>query len=160
MTFKSLPLVPREVKATEAVLERLYAAARLGLKNDALALRAGLLPIEFNRLRQMDPVADMAVMKGYADSEAEMATTLYEAGKGGDVKAALEVLRHRHDWVAKQQVQVDVAQQISITAALEQAQSRVMELVHEVTDARAPVLGGPRAGVDGQALESVVSERP
>lgn len=134
MTFKSLPLVPREIKATEAVLERLYNAARLGLKGEALALRAGLLPIEFNRLRQLDPVADMAVMKGYADSEAEMATTLYEAGREGDVKAALEVLKHRHDWVAKQQVQVDVSQQISVKLALEQAQARLNQMVEEVDD--------------------------
>lgn len=134
MTFKSLPLVPREIRATEAVLERLYAAARLGLKGEALALRAGLLPIEFNRLRQMDPVADMAVMKGYADSEAEMATTLYEAGKGGDVKAALEVLKHRHDWVAKQQIQVDTTQQISISLALEQANQRVANAQADVID--------------------------
>ena len=117
MTFKSLPLVPREIKATEAVLERLYAAARLGMKGETLATRANLLPIELNRLRQMDPIADMAILKGYADAEAEMANTLYEAGRGGDVKAALEVLKHRHDWVAKQQIQVDTAQAISITLA-------------------------------------------
>lgn len=134
MTFKSLPLVPREIRATEAVLERLYAAARLGLKGEALALRAGLLPIEFNRLRQMDPVADMAVMKGYADSEAEMSTTLYEAGRNGDIKAALEVLKHRHDWVAKQQIQVDTTQQISISLALEQANARVATAQADVVD--------------------------
>lgn len=134
MTFKSLPLAPREIKATESVLEKIYRSARLGLKGDALALNAGLLPIEFNRLRQMDPVADMAVMKGYADSEAEMATTLYDAGRAGDVKAALEVLKHRHDWVAKQQVQVDVTQQISVKLALEQAQTRLNQMVEEVED--------------------------
>ena len=137
MTFKSLPLTVREVKATEAVLQRLYDAARLGLKGDALALSAGLLPIEMNRLRQMDPVADMAVMKGYADSEAEMARTMYEAGRNGDTKAALEVLKHRHDWVAKQQIQVDSTQQISISLALEQAQQRVAALVEEVPQAPA-----------------------
>ena len=32
MTFKSLPITVREVKATEAVLERLYASAKLGQK--------------------------------------------------------------------------------------------------------------------------------
>ena len=118
-------------------MQRLYDAARLGLKGDALALSAGLLPIEMNRLRQMDPVADMAVMKGYADSEAEMAKTMYEAGRNGDTKAALEVLKHRHDWVAKQQIQVDSTQQISISLALEQAQQRVAALVEEVPQAPA-----------------------
>jgi hypothetical protein len=138
MTFKSLPLVPREIKATEAVLERLYAAARLGMKGETLATRANLLPIELNRLRQMDPIADMAILKGYADAEAEMANTLYEAGRGGDVKAALEVLKHRHDWVAKQQIQVDTAQAISITLALEQANARVSasQMVEEVPQAK------------------------
>jgi hypothetical protein len=38
---------------------------------------------------------------------------------------ALEFLKHKHDWVAKQQVQVDVTQQISIITALEQAQQRL-----------------------------------
>jgi len=53
---------------------------------------------------------------------------VFEAAENGDAKAALEFLRHRHEWVAKQQVQVDVSQQISITAALEQAQRRVQAI--------------------------------
>jgi hypothetical protein len=40
---------------------------------------------------------------------------------------ALEFLKHKHDWVAKQQVQVDVTQQISIITALEQAQQRLTD---------------------------------
>jgi hypothetical protein len=158
--FKSLPLTIREVKATEAVLNRVYDAAKLGLKGDNLALAAGLLPSEYRRLRELDPIAELAEQKGRADGEIAMSTVLHEAAMNGDSKAALEILKHAHGWVAKQQVQIDVAQQISITAALEQAQSRVLELVHEVTDARAPVLGGPRARLDGQALESGNSERP
>jgi hypothetical protein len=150
--FKSLPLTIREVKATEAVLNRVYDAAKLGLKGDNLALAAGLLPSEYRRLRELDPIAELAEQKGRADGEIAMSTVLHEAAMNGDSKAALEILRHAHGWVAKQQVQIDVAQQISITAALEQAQSRVLELVHEVTDARAPL--------DGQALESGNSERP
>jgi hypothetical protein len=38
---------------------------------------------------------------------------------------ALEILKHKHDWVAKQQMQVDVTQQISIITALEQAEQRL-----------------------------------
>jgi len=53
---------------------------------------------------------------------------VFEAAENGDAKASLEFLRHRHEWVAKQQVQVDVSQQISITAALEQAQRRVQAI--------------------------------
>jgi hypothetical protein len=150
--FKSLPLTIREVKATEAVLNRVYDAAKLGLKGDNLALAAGLLPSEYRRLRELDPIAELAEQKGRADGEIAMSTVLHEAAMNGDSKAALEILKHAHGWVAKQQV--------SITAALEQAQSRVLELVHEVTDARAPVFGGPRARLDGQALESGDSERP
>tara|TARA_R110000868_G_scaffold85716_1_gene240937 strand:- start:244 stop:756 length:513 start_codon:yes stop_codon:yes gene_type:complete len=125
MTFKSLPLTVREVKATEAVLERLYNSAKLGLKGDALALNAGLLPIEFRRLCQMDPIADFAVQKGWADQEAQMATVVRDAALAGDSKAAMDILKHRHDWVAKQQIQVDTTQQISISLALEQANARV-----------------------------------
>lgn len=128
MTFKSLPLTPREVKATESLLERLYNSAKLGLKGDALALNAGLLPIEFRRLCQLDPIADYAVQKGWADQEAAMAGVVQSAALAGDTKAAMDILKHRHDWVAKQQIQVDSTQQISIAVALEQANKRVESL--------------------------------
>ena len=134
MTFKSLPLTVREVKATEAVLERLYNSAKLGLKGDALALNAGLLPIEFRRLCQMDPIADFAVQKGWADQEAQMATVVRDAALAGDSKAAMDILKHRHDWVAKQQIQVDTTQQISISLALEQANARVANAQTDVID--------------------------
>jgi hypothetical protein len=67
-------------------------------------------------------------------------------GRGGDSKAALEFLRHRHDWVAKQQVQVDVAQSISITAALEMAEKRVRaaEAIEDAVEIRRP-LARPQA---------------
>ena len=70
-----------------------------------------------------------------------MSKTLYEAAEAGDSKAALEFLRHRHDWVAKQQVQVDVAQSISITAALEMAEKRVKaaEVIEDAVEIRRPV---------------------
>ena len=135
MTFHSLPLTVREVKATEALLERLYNSARLGLKGDALALNAGLLPIEFRRLCQLDPIADYAVQKGWADQEAAMATVVQDAARAGDAKAAMDILKHRHDWVAKQHIQVDGTQQISIAVALEQANKRVESIPADVVDA-------------------------
>jgi hypothetical protein len=158
--MKSLPLSTREVKATEAVLTRIYDNAKLGLRGRSLALACDLRPEEFRRLCEMDPAAELAEFKGRADAEKEMSHVVYLAARAGDSKAALEMLKHQHDWVAKQQVQVNVAQQISITAALEQAQSRVLQIVEEVTDARTPVLGGAGAGSYGQALEPVHSERP
>jgi len=128
MTFQSLPLTTRTITATEARLQRIYDAAKIGLKGDALALASGLLPEEYRRLCQMDPIAEMAAQKGRADGEQELATIMMNAAKSGDTKAALEVLRHRFEWVAKQQVQIDVAQQISIIGALEQAEQRVIDV--------------------------------
>jgi hypothetical protein len=158
--MKSLPLTAREVKATEAVLTRIYDNAKLGLRGRSLALACDLRPEEYRRLCEMDPSAELAELKGRADAEKEMSHIVYMAARAGDSKAALEMLKHQHDWVAKQQVQVNVAQQISITAALERAQVRVLEPVEEVTDARAQIHGGSRADFDVSALESVYSERP
>jgi hypothetical protein len=133
--FRDLPITARELKATPAMLERIYEGAKLGLRGDSLALAAGMLPVELARLKLMDPIAEM---KGRADSEMTMSKTLYEAAEAGDSKAALEFLRHRHDWVAKQQVQVDVAQSISITAALEMAEKRVKaaEVIEDAVEIR------------------------
>lgn len=135
-TFFSVPLEARpKLKATEAVLERVYSAAKTGLKGDTLALTAGLLPIEFNRLKQMDPLVEMAVAKGKADGEAEMANVLISAARGGDAKAALDVLKHAHGWQAAQQVNVSVQGQISITSALQAAEARVRSLISEPVEA-------------------------
>ena len=130
----SLHFTPREVRATESRLQRVYEAARLGLSNDALALKAGMMPEEFRKLCQLDPVVELAVMQGRATSEAEMSQVVREAALAGDAKMALEFLKHKHDWVAKQQVQVDVTQQISIITALEQAEAR-LTIDMEPTDA-------------------------
>ena len=126
--FKSLPLTIRKIEATEARLERIYEAAKLGLKGDTLALASGMRPEEFRQLCELDPLAMMAVTKGKADGEMEMSRVLHDAARGGDAKAALEILKHQHDWVAKQQVQVDVNQQISILGALREAEQRVIDV--------------------------------
>lgn len=125
--FKSLPLTIREVRATEATLERIYEAAYLGLKNDALALAAGMLPVEYNRLKQLDQMAEMAELKGRADSERENSQHLLNAARGGDAKAALAILQHTHGWVAKQAISVEVDQRISVIDALRAAESRVID---------------------------------
>jgi hypothetical protein len=74
--FESLPYEPRKIEATEKNLELIYDAARKGLKGDALALAAGMLPVEYRRLVQFDPIAEYAEIKGRADGEAEMAGVL------------------------------------------------------------------------------------
>jgi len=138
MTFQSLPLTARKLEATEARLQRIYEAAKLGLKGDSLALKAGMLPTEYRRLCEMDPIAEMAEQKGRADAEGALAAVMMDAALAGDTKAALEILRHRHDWVAKQQVQIDVAQQISVISALEKAEQRVIDV--QVTELLEPTL--------------------
>jgi hypothetical protein len=85
-----------------------------------------MMPEEFRKLCQLDPVVELAAMQGRAEAEATMSQVVYDAAVGGDAKMALEFLKHKHDWVAKQQMQVDVTQQISIITALEQANQRVV----------------------------------
>ena len=128
--FQSFPYEVRQVRATESRLEKIYAASKLGLKGDSLALASGMLPTEYRQLIQLDPIAEMAELKGRADGEMEMSNVLHAAAKAGDAKSALEILKHQHGWVAKQQLSIDVEQRISITQALEQAQTRVIEGVY------------------------------
>ena len=59
----------------------------------------------------------------------EAAEVINCAIANGDAKMALEKLRFQHQWVAKQQIDINVDQQISITGALEQAERRVLEAV-------------------------------
>lgn len=125
--FKSLPLAVREVRATEATLERIYEAAYLGLKNDALALAAGMLPIEYRRLKELDQMAELAELKGRADSERENSQHLLNAARAGDAKAALAILQHAHGWVAKQSMSIEVEQRISVIDALRAAETRVID---------------------------------
>ena len=75
--FKSLPLTIREVRATEATLNRIYESAKLGLKGDSLALASGLMPQEYRRLVELDSLAALAEQKGRADGELEMSTELH-----------------------------------------------------------------------------------
>jgi hypothetical protein len=134
--MRSLPLTIREIKATEATLNRIYDAAKLGLKGDTLALAAGMLPTEYRQLCVLDPIAEMAAQKGKADGETEMATVLRKAALEGDAKAALDILKHQHGWVAKQAISVEVDQRISIVGALAAAEKRAMDVTDvEVKDA-------------------------
>ena len=125
--FESLPLTIREVKATEARLNAIYDAAKLGLKGDSLALAAGMLPAEYRQLCILDPVAEMAEQKGRADGERELSEVMHKAAREGDAKAALEILKHQHGWVAKQAISVEVDQRISVLAALQAAEQRTIE---------------------------------
>ena len=155
MTFQSLPYEPRKITATEAVLERIYFAARKGLKGDSLAYAAGLTPQEYRQLVQLDPIAEYAEHKGRAEGEAEMSEVLHKAAREGDTKAALDILKHVHKWTAPQSVQVQVEQRISILAALEEAQTRVIE--GEIADSH--ILSGRRTEADGDLVVGAGEER-
>jgi hypothetical protein len=132
--FHSYVYEPRKLEATEARLQRIYDAAKLGLKGDTLALAAGMRPTEYRQLTMLDPIAEYAEQKGKADGEMALSAILHKAAADGDAKAALEILKHQHGWVAKQQLSIDVEQRISITAALEQAETRVIEGVFKQVD--------------------------
>jgi hypothetical protein len=125
----SIPFTPREVQATEWRLQQIYDAAALGLKGDKLALAAGMLPSEYRQLCQLDPVAEMAALKGAADGELEASTQLREAARNGDAKAALSILQHAHGWTAKQEISMSI-ETINIQSALDEARSRVIEGTH------------------------------
>jgi hypothetical protein len=92
-----------------------------------------MLPKEYQLLKQFDEIAEYAELKGRAEGEMEMSELLHQAAQQGDAKAALAILQNVHGWVAKQAISVDVNQQISITAALQEAQRRVLD----VTDVEA-----------------------
>jgi hypothetical protein len=159
MTFYSLPFAPERPEATEARLEAIYEAARYGLKGDSLALAAGLTPKQFRRLSEFDPLVEVAEMKGRAEGELNAARTIYNAAAAGDAKAALDILKHQHGWVSKQQIDVNIDQQISITGALERAQTRVIEglytelpRIEDNNSAAANLLSSRGNGIDESAV--------
>ena len=127
--FQSLPFTPRRIEATESRLKAVYDAAKLGLKGDTLALASGMLPSEYRQLTQLDPIVELAALKGKADGELALSKVMHDAALSGDAKVALEILKHQHGWVAKQSISIDVDQRISIIGALRQAESRVIDVI-------------------------------
>ena len=162
MTFYSLPFTPERTQATESRLEAIYEAARYGLKGDSLAMAAGMTPRQFRVLAESDPLVEMAEAKGRSEGEYVAGKTMYEAARDGDAKAALEILKHQHGWVSKQQIDVNIDQQISITGALEKAQTRVIEGLYtelprleDNSNASTDIFSPRRNGVNGKAVVPV-----
>lgn len=138
MSFTSLTHEPLQLQATEQRLTAVYEAARRGLKGDTLAYAAGMKPSDYRRLQQIDPLVEMAELKGAADGEQQLADVLFEAATvGKDTKAALDLLKHTRGWVAKQQMDVTVDERISVLKALEMANQRVIEGICRDTTAGA-----------------------
>ena len=102
----SLPFRPKVVKATERMLDAIYAAAYAGLKGDRLATAAGMSPQDLNHLLELDPLAKEYELRGRTDSELEHANLLAKASREGDAKASLAILQHVHGWTAKQSIDV------------------------------------------------------
>jgi hypothetical protein len=125
MTFLSFPYAPRTLQATESRLKAIMDAARLGLKGDRLAIAAGMMPTEYRQLCQFDPIVEYAELKARTESEMAMSQVLHDAAAQGDIKAATTILQNQHDWVAKQQISVEIDQRISISQALEMAEKRL-----------------------------------
>ena len=163
MTFYSIPFTPERPEATEARLEAIYAAAKYGLKGESLALAAGLSPTQYRRLQEFDPLVEMAEMKGRADGEWTAAKTLHDAAADGDAKAALDILKHQHGWKAAQSLEITVEGQISVIAALEKAQQRVIEgtyaeapqLENRTSDAAAEIQRAGRSRIDGAVMDAI-----
>lgn len=133
MTFISFPYEPRKLQATEGRLKAIMDAARLGLKGDRLAIAAGMMPTEYRQLCQFDPIVEYAELKARTESEMQMSQVLHAAALEGDIKAATTILQNQHDWVAKQQINVEIDQRISINQALEMAQARVALAISDNT---------------------------
>jgi len=153
MTWHTLPHEPRKLQATEARLDAIYQAARKGLKGDTLALAAGMQPAEYRQLCQFDQLAEMAELKGRADGEMEISGLLHDAARGGDAKAALAILQHTHGWTAKQEITIDVYQKISITQALQDAQSRLID--HDPAE---PMSNGVNSGLNKELMYGTTAD--
>lgn len=97
--FYSIENKVDKIKATEEELVNIYDAAYRGLSGDALAIAAGFLPIDFNRLCQFDPKAAEAVIYARARNQADVSGALMNNALNGDTKAATTVLTHLHGWM-------------------------------------------------------------
>lgn len=104
MTYLTFPNRTRPIKATEAVLDRITHAAALGLKGDALALAAGMLPNQLEELLVNDREVEMIIRRAKYDKVVALASRLDAASAAGDTKATMTLLNKLTDgeWEPKQ----------------------------------------------------------
>ena len=96
--FYSIDHKTDKIVAKEEEIANIYDAAYRGLSGDALAIAAGFLPVDFNRLCQFDQKAAEAVIYGRAKNHADVSGSLMRNAINGDTKAATTVLTHLHGW--------------------------------------------------------------
>jgi len=118
----SMPMpAPRDMSAPREVIEMVYQAAKSGIHTeDTIAYCAGLTPLEYRRMKQYDPRLEHAEAAGKAECELEMASVVIGAARDGDAKAALEVLKHKHGWVATTAVKHEGGVSITLSTGVPQ----------------------------------------
>lgn len=124
----TLDYTPKPMRATEKIIDAVYAGARMGLKSDeSIAYNAGMTPGQYRLLRQMDERVEHAERAGKADGEMEMAGTLFKAAQGGDAKSALEMLKHAHGWVATTAVKHEGDMSITLVTGVPKAPEQLKD---------------------------------
>ena len=109
--FLPLHPQPRDVRASEALLDRIRHAAAVGVKPRNMAWAVGLTPEEFNTLFSMDPRVAASIQAGIGQAEFELADAVYQAAKLGDVKAAQWMLERTQAWQSRlEAAQTEVAE--------------------------------------------------
>jgi hypothetical protein len=124
--MRSLPWRATPVRATERVLEAVYKAAYAGISDKRLPTVAGLDPMEYQRLYELDPQVREHYLRGRADSELEHALMLAQASREGDAKASLAILQHVHGWTAKQQIELSGDANVTLDLALDGLASNLL----------------------------------
>lgn len=126
--YYSFAYEPKEIKATQAQVDKIYKAAFLGLKGDSIALAAGLLPHQYRQLIANDPWVELAVEKARAESELHATQKLAENIEAGDTKAIMFKLTHMHGYMpAKPEGQDDNTLTVKVVNSLPQPDEKKSE---------------------------------
>ena len=128
MALYSMIYEPRVIKATPELLDSLFEAAKLGMTGDALAYAVGIVPVELRQLQEFDPSINHVIGQARAQSELRMARVLFADAEAGNAKSALEVLKHKHNWVAQQSIKHEGGVQLILTTGVPQQSNPVTSL--------------------------------
>lgn len=123
---KLAPVKANHYLPTDEDAARVEALASIGTPEKDIAAYLGIAEATLKR-----HYPDL-LNKSLTDKNLAMAKTLYQAGMDGDVKAMMFWLKTRAGWQEK--TQVEITTNISITAALEQAQQRLDNWIEGETD--------------------------